>query len=314
MPQKRYRKKKSERHTLKAKLTYSIIATIFIILCFALYSFSHPIGPNQNFSTSIPEASLPKAAIIDQLSILARNQTFVQQATTILENASFTVDYHKGEDVTVEFYRRLPQQGYSLIVMRVHSGIEYSGNQTTGNVDLFTSEPYDEDEAATTYFWDAIDDRLVRVFFTEGGPMYFGISPKFVESSMNGRFNNTTIIMMGCDGLRPGYTTMAEAFVKRGAKVYIGWTGPVTSTHSDRATICLLQSLIIENQTIKNAIISALNEVGSDPAFHTELLFYPVEQEDYTVQINKNKNFSHYTLASYVELSSPRRKKEEEYP
>jgi len=245
------------------------------------------------------QSSLPKAAIVDQLSIFQPNQAFAQ-AATILKNAGFIVDYYDGENVTVEFYRELPKQGYSLIILRAHSCIEYSGNQTTGNIDIFTSELFNEDKAATTYFMEAINDRLTRVFFTEGGTEYFGISPKFVEYSMKGRFNNTTIIMMGCDGLRPGYTTIAEAFIKRGAKVYIGWTGPVTSTHSDRATICLLQALIVKKQTIKKAIIDTLNELGSDPVFHAQLLFYPVEQEDYIVQISTNKNFPYDAPVSNV--------------
>lgn len=252
------------------------------------------------------QSSSPKAAIVDQLSIFQLNQAFTLEAATILGNAGFTVDYYDGENVTVEFYRELPKQGYNLLVLRAHSCIEYSGTQTTGNIDIFTSELFNEDKAATTYFMEAIDDRLVRVFFTEGGTEYFGISPKFVEYSMKGRFNNTTIIMMGCDGLRPRYTTMAEAFIKRGAKVYIGWTGPLTLTHSDRAIICLLQALIVEKQTIKKAIINTLNEVGSDPVFHAELLFYPVEQEDYIVQMSTNKNFPYDAPALNVERKRKR--------
>lgn len=283
MRRKKFGKKKSGKRTWRAKLTYSIIAAILIILCFAAYSFSHPTNSDQSSSTPISQSSSPKAAIVDQLSIFQPNQTFVHEATTLLEDDGFIVDYYKGENVTVEFYRNLPQQGYSLIVLRVHSGIEYSGNQTTGNVDLFTSEPYDEDKAATTYFWEVMDNRLVRVFFTEGGPEYFGINPKFVQYSMKGQFNDTTVIMMGCDGLRPGYTTLAEAFVEKGAKVYIGWSGPVTSAHSDRATIYLLQALIVEGETIKNAIIKTMNEVGPDPALRSELLYYPAKERGYTI-------------------------------
>ena len=267
-------KKKRKRHILGGKSVYIIIATV-LVLSLAAYSFLYTKSSGHNSSMSKPQSSLRKAAIVDQLSIFQLNRTFTQEATTILKNAGFTVDYHKGEDITIDFYRKLPEQGYSLIILRAHSCLEYSGNQTTGNVDIFTSEAYDEDKAATTYFTEAWDDRLVRVFFTEGGADYFGISPKFVEQSMKKRFNNTTIIMMGCDGLRPGYTAMAKAFIRSGARVYIGWSGLVTSTYSDRATICLLQCLINENQTIRNAIISTMNKVGSDPAFHSELLCYP---------------------------------------
>lgn len=281
---RKFKKSKKRGHSFRARLTYCITSITLILLCSAVYYFSRPTNHPQNSPTPISQPSSPKAAIVDQLSIFLPNQSFVRKATTILENAGFNVDYHRGENVTVEFYRYLPQQGYSFIVMRVHSGIEYSENQTTGNVDIFTSEPYDENKASTTYFWEAIDDRLVRVFFTEEGSDYFGISPKFVESSMIGRFSNTTIIMMGCDGLRPGYITLAKAFVKKGAKIYISWTGPVTAAHSDGATLRLLQAFVTERQTIKNAIITTMNAVGSDPAFRSQLICYPVKEQDYIMQ------------------------------
>ena len=265
MPQRKPRKKKS-------KLAYSVIAAALLSLCIIIYFYSHPINQVQNSQTPIPQPSLPKAAIVDQLSTSQSNSTFVQTATTVLNDTGFIVDYHKSENVTVDFYRNLPTHGYDLIILRVHSAII----EDTDFVALFTSELYDEAKATTTYFWEI--DRLVRVFFTEGGPKYFGISPKFVEFSMNGLFKNTTIIMMGCDGLTPGYTALAKAFVKRGARVYIGWSGLVTSAYSDEATIHLLRFLIVEKQTIKDAIISTMNEVKSDPAFHSQLLCYPIEE------------------------------------
>lgn len=58
--------------------------------------------------------------------------------------------------------------------------------------------------------------------------------------------------MMGCDGLK--YNTAAEAFIGKGAKVYISWNGPVSADRSDQATIQLLQSLLQEKQTIREAV------------------------------------------------------------
>ena len=36
---------------------------------------------------------------------------------------------------------------------------------------------------------------------SSGGPMYFGVGDKFVKERMKGKFNDTIIVMMGCDGL-----------------------------------------------------------------------------------------------------------------
>ncbi len=35
--------------------------------------------------------------------------------------------------------------------------------------------------------------------YYDGGPEYFGVGPKFIESRMKGRFDKTTVILMGCD-------------------------------------------------------------------------------------------------------------------
>ena len=115
--------------------------------------------------------------------------------------------------------------------------------------------------------------RVVYVRLPDSDSVYFGITPKFVTDSMEGRFNDTVIIAMGCDGLR--YTTMAQAFVEKGAKTYISWNGSVSIDHTDDATISLLRHLITENQTVKEAVSQTMNEVGPDPTDKSILLFYP---------------------------------------
>jgi hypothetical protein len=95
---------------------------------------------------------------------------------------------------------------------------------------------------------------------------------------MNGKFQNTVIIMMGCQGLEN--TLMAQAFIQKGAKVYISWNQWVTATHTDTATTHLLQHLITEKQTIKQAIENTIKEIGPDPAYNSLLTYYPLEAGD----------------------------------
>jgi hypothetical protein len=217
----------------RKRLTIGVIAVIFIVACFLAYSFLH--------------SSPPKIAIVDHLSFFPeqRNQTFVDACKNILKEGGLTWAYHNGTEVTVDFYRKLPSYGTSLIILRVHSAIMRVEGIEIPILGLFTSERYSV-EAAKKYREDVLHDRLVRAFFTEGGDEYFGIVPKFVEESMRGKFKNTIIIMMGCEGLTESVTGMAEAFVKKGAKVYISWDGPVGIGHTDLATVRLLQSLILE--------------------------------------------------------------------
>jgi hypothetical protein len=47
-------------------------------------------------------------------------------------------------------------------------------------------------------------------------------------------------------------------------------------SHTDTATINLLQRLLIEKQTIKQAIDSIMKEVGPDPTYKSQLAYYPL--------------------------------------
>lgn len=127
-----------------------------------------------------------------------------------------------------------------------------------------------------------MNGELVYVMFAqENSPKYFGITPIFVKNRMNGNFSATTIIMMGCDGLK--YYSMAEAFEQRNAKVYIGWTGPVTADHTDTTTIHLLRHLLLERITIAEAISETRDEVVPDPIYQSQIMFCSINAAPYTI-------------------------------
>ncbi|MCH8194377.1 MAG: hypothetical protein IIA65_10235, partial [Planctomycetes bacterium] len=93
---------------------------------------------------------------------------------------------------------------------RVHAGITTevdvsSGERTeTEYVSLFTGEPYSEGKYAEEEL-----DRLGKAVYYEGADPLYGIGPRFVEESMQGRFDDTVIVMMGCDGLRSQRTAQS---------------------------------------------------------------------------------------------------------
>jgi hypothetical protein len=117
-----------EGHILKTKPK----TIIFIILAIAILGLLISLSPKQPYQPLTENPTGNKAAIIDHLSISQPNQTFVENATTILEQAGYNVSYFKGEEVTVNFYRNLPSQGFSLIIFRVHS----TGECATENLTL----------------------------------------------------------------------------------------------------------------------------------------------------------------------------------
>ena len=215
------------------------------------------------------------AAIVDQLSLTAPNPTFTETATGMLEQAGYVVDYYPGEQVTVDFYRNLPKHGYELIVLRVHSGLtrEISGEDAAPReyVSLFTGESFAEGK----YRREIGGGRVGVATYYEGGSQVFGISPKFIESSMNGSFDGATVILMGCDGLRSHET--AEAFLGRGARAFVSWSGPVSAAHTDAATERLLEHLLLDGITVQEAVTETSAEIGPDPDYDSTLLIHPSE-------------------------------------
>lgn len=262
----------------------TFLTLILSIVAFSAYFGYTILGPSSDLSLTGPtqqsnpenSTSKLKAAIVDEVSFITPNQTFVQAATDILEHANYSVDYYSGEKVTVDFFRNLPTHGYSMIILRVHSGID--GTQPP--VSLATSEA----SSAKKYIYEQLADQIHTVRLTSGPRTpYFAICPSFVKSSMKGRFKNTIIIMMGCDGLT--YTDMAEAFGEKGAEAYISWKGGVSLSYSDQATIRLLQHLVTERQTIIRAGEKTVEDVGRDPTHtNTTLGYYPLASGNYAIQ------------------------------
>jgi hypothetical protein len=132
----------------------------------------------------------------------------------------------------------------------------------------------------TTYLVDIMDGRLARVRVTMNSTAYFGITPNFIKA-LNGNFQNAIIVVMGCDGLANG--KMAEAFIEKGAKAYIGWNGLVSTNQTDFATQQLLIHLITEKKTIGTAITETMSEVGNDPTYGSAMSYYPTQAGDYKV-------------------------------
>lgn len=266
-------RKKRKRRTSKNKLTYGIIAVVLIVISlFTLYSLS--FNPSSDNHTG-----QPKAALIDHLGFSSPppNTTFNSMCRTILRNAGFSYTYHGGEEVTVDFYRNLPLYDYSLIILRVHSAvIKDSEGSPTNLVGLFTSEIFNE--ATEPIYRDDLENSRLALshLFTGSNDTYFGITPFFVKEKMEGNFKDTVIIMMGCEGLN--HTSMADAFVhERKAKVYISWTGLVSISHTDHSATQLLQSLLLQKQTIKNAV----QKTSPDPTWPlSELDYYPNEGDE----------------------------------
>ena len=99
-----------------------------------------------------------------------------------------------------------------------------------GRTWLFAAEPYSK----TRHVTEQLTDRVAYAKTYDDAPWVFAISAKFVAESMEGEFNNTAIIMMGCDCLH--FEDLAQAFIEKGASTYIAWDVSVGLNYVDDAT------------------------------------------------------------------------------
>jgi hypothetical protein len=223
----------------------------------------HPIGqPPDN-------TGKPKAAIVDQLSSFQENEAFIAEITGELEDYGFEVDLYQGDNITVDFYRGLPSRGYKFIIFRAHSGILQGENQTYLNTTLFTNENYSK----VNHWPEQLDKRLFEASIAEGYPWVFSISPRFISKSMTRKFDHTVVIMMGCSGIY--LPDLAQAFIDKGASAYLAWDASVLLDYTDEATLHLIKQLCSENVTIKEAVDSTMDVIGTDPKYGAELKYYP---------------------------------------
>lgn len=219
-----------------------------------------------------------RAVIIDQLSPQYPNDAFRSATTASLEAIGLSVDVFEGDDVDTGLYRSLPERLPDVVLIRSHSGImELQGETAERITALFTNEPYSE----TAHVTEQLSDRLLIVRpFEDDAELTFGVSPKFVRSSMVGRLPGSIVIIAGCSCL--GRLDLAEAFIARGAAVVVSWDGAVTLEHVDDATALLVDRFFRDGLTLEDAVIATMLEYGEDPDFGALMSYFPVAAGRYT--------------------------------
>jgi hypothetical protein len=245
------------------KIVFTSIVAIFILASLIFFLF-YPGKP-----------MLLKAAIIDQLSSSQltetstyENQTFIETTKELLYKRFSRVDYYS-DNATVDLYKSLISLNYKLIVWRTHSALDLEDEY----VAICTSEKYSSEK-----YQHYLDSGQLTLCNITGDPnLYLGITPKFVKECMNGRFSDTVIVLMSCNGLRNGYYRTAETFIGEGVKAFISWDGWIAPHHNDQGITVLLHHLINENYSVSEA-------VEETPSFLTfygpcSLKYYPKKPE-----------------------------------
>lgn len=207
--------------------------------------------------------------IVDQF--YSQSPGFTDQVVGFLEEHGITYKVHRDADVTIELYRKLPTFGYRLIILRVHAGVseELEEHPTF----LFTAESYTTGE----YVVEQLTDQVMSGVMNPDRPEnpVFTVGPMFVRMSMEGDFRGATIVLSSCLGLYNHY--LAEALIEKGARVFMSWDEKVSLEHTDEGTLTLLEALLIERLTIKEAVEKVMEDVGPDPVYNSKLRYYPPE-------------------------------------
>ena len=259
-------------------------------------------GIDADDSLVIEEDYVKKAVIIDQLHRDIPNQHFQNTAVSYLENAGYQVDYITTKDITVDFYKNLPSQGYEYLVIRSHG---VTGKTPDDSSKLFTAEKYTTKKyigeqllaqldkgnfyqtSEATIFVE-IDDpqallnggsiEVTYPFQSSNAEVYdtttnyFLVGSKTVDNLMVGTFPDSTILMGGCNTMEN--TLLAESFVKRGASEVIGWSGSVRSHDNDRAMLQVLRESLEEDVSSEQAVESFMKEYRQQPGKSLELKYY----------------------------------------
>jgi hypothetical protein len=252
----------------------------------------------------ISRPNTPKAAIVDQLSSSHLslssqhpNQTFIDLAKSLLSQRFDAVDYYS-DNASVENYRQLPSKGYKLIIWRAHSALDLDSKY----VAISTSDR----ELLTSYDQYMQNGQLTLCNITGDPYLYFAINPKFIREVMSGRFEDTVIVLMSCNGLKAGYTETATALQEKGAKVLISWDGWISGPDNDNAAAQLLNLLVAENSTVSDAVNMIPPCLSTEFALST-LRYSPSAASDYQIP-----DYREVTQAKMQSLAStayrPRRK------
>ncbi len=162
--------------------------------------------------------------------------------------------------------------GYRFILMRVHSGslVEIKNGQATEMPDtyLFTAENY----TTSRYVTDQLTNKVSYAIMEANSPNVFAVDSEFIKDA-DGTFNKTVILAMGCESSR--HTDLQDAFIAKGASVYIGWSDVVTLDHVDKVTLDLLKNLCTGGMTISEGISQTMATLGHDPYYNSFLKFFP---------------------------------------
>ncbi len=221
---------------------------------------------------------IPKAAIIDQLHNEKPNKNYQQNVTKYLESAGYEVDLYTTDDITVDFYKKLPSLNYEFIVIRTHSlGI----GEVEESSSLFTGEIYEVFDHIQEQYSGLVGHGvpfLPREVDELGGldalkdETYFVVGSKFIDELMLGTFPKSKIILAGCETTEGNH--LVKSLLLRGASEVVGWDGLVSSRQNDEVIMQVLEETLVNGIELEDAVESVMKQYEQKLLTDTALSHY----------------------------------------
>ncbi len=258
-------------------MLFAWIAAVAIGITFSL---SPQSSQNETLQFQTMDSGPPKAVIIDQLHNELPNEEFQNTVTAYLTDAGYKVDIFSTDEITVDFYKKLPTMNYQYIVIRSHALGE---GMVDNSASLFTGEKYSEHKYIKEQFLGHIGQGIPILYgefknLEEDEVLdktYYVVGSKFVEEVMVGEFENSTIILAGCETGKD--SKLANAFLKRGASEVIGWTGLVDSKINDAYVVDLINRTLLSDVEIQDAISVMMKDYHPKFSQDTNLMYFSSE-------------------------------------
>ena len=257
-----------------------IFAWIVAVALGITFSLSPLSSQNETTQFQTMDSGSRKAVIIDQLHNELPSYRFQNNVTQFLTDAGYKVDLFTTDEITIDFYKKLPAMNYEYIVIRTHALGEGVVDKTAS---LFTGEKYSEHKYIKEQFLGHIGQG-VPILYGEMKNLsgddimdksYYVVGSKFVEEFMVGSFPNSTIILAGCETAKD--SKLANSFLKRGATEVIGWTGLVDSNRNDLDVLDLMNKTLVNDVEIKDAVSLVMKDYDKRFSGSTNLVYFSSE-------------------------------------
>lgn len=199
-----------------------------------------------------------------------------------LEQAGYTVDYYKDENVTINLLKKLDDEGYRVVYINSHGFVD-----SRGYFILFINEKIDSEKM--NLYQD--DIREGRIGYLEVGSLagYLYVTPHFfLFYGKDYLFSGALIFIDAC--YSGNNTSLADVFLSLGAQCFIGWNGPVNVIHG----IMMDGKFFHEARRYNKTVEQALWGTRADPDSGAALTYFgngslrilrttPISEEDGTL-------------------------------